>query len=382
MAIDSSVMWRWMQAALITFFVLLVIALILPAIQQSREAARRSQSKNNLKQIGLAFGNYHDTHSVFPPGGTFDSEGRGHHGWTMSLLGYMDASPVYSMVDFKQPWNAPKNADFFRIRFPLLLNPSIPNSTPQGEFAVSHYSANSNLLAANSAVSRSDIPDHSQTFIAGELGGDFVPWGCPYNWRWLHTLADTPRNYGRPEGIGGNFLMVDGSVRWVSADASEEVFRPMRGRNLSYLPGKGLKIARPESFPFPADAPVRDAVRLNGETYTGWRNSQGELVRLILAGGKERTRTDADLKGIEGFSHLIDLEVYGEFTDQGIAPIGSLEELRTLRLFSKTLTDEALKHLMGLQKLRTLDIEHSATTPEGRASLRKALPNCKITPDP
>jgi prepilin-type N-terminal cleavage/methylation domain-containing protein/prepilin-type processing-associated H-X9-DG protein len=83
----------------------ILIALLLPAVQQAREAARRSQCRNNLKQIGLAMHNYHDVHNMFPPGMIFTGGHTGsglqtfnlnHTAWTM-LLPYMDQAPLYNL---------------------------------------------------------------------------------------------------------------------------------------------------------------------------------------------------------------------------------------------------------------------------------------------
>jgi len=73
-----------------------LIALLLPAVQQAREAARRTQCRNNLHQIGLALHNYHDTHNCFPPGnlGPNFSTGAGvgghEHTWMTLILPFMD----------------------------------------------------------------------------------------------------------------------------------------------------------------------------------------------------------------------------------------------------------------------------------------------------
>ncbi len=85
-----------------------LIALLLPAVQRARESARRTQCRSNLKQIGLALQNYHDTHSIFPPAlinsgdcanTSFYSFSLNHTGWTM-LLPYLDQAPLYGQFDF------------------------------------------------------------------------------------------------------------------------------------------------------------------------------------------------------------------------------------------------------------------------------------------
>jgi len=109
-------------------------------------------------------------------------------------------------------------------------------------------------MAANSGVKFSEIESQHETFVVVELGGDFVPWGCPHNWRPLRGLTDTPRTYGRIENNGGHFLMVDGSVRWVRPDVAEEALSKLRGLNLAGDEAKRLGIQRPASFSFPAGA--------------------------------------------------------------------------------------------------------------------------------
>ena len=87
----------------------ILIALLLPAVQQAREAARRSQCRNNMKQLGLALHNYHDTHLAFPPGwigvagGVQDPEGESGVGWGALILPYMDQSALFSEFNFELP---------------------------------------------------------------------------------------------------------------------------------------------------------------------------------------------------------------------------------------------------------------------------------------
>ncbi len=86
----------------------ILVALLLPAVQQAREAARRTQCKNNLKQIGLALHNYHDTYSMFPPGrtrntyaGIVDAWYTGNIAWQPRILPQIEQGNIFQIID----WN-------------------------------------------------------------------------------------------------------------------------------------------------------------------------------------------------------------------------------------------------------------------------------------
>jgi prepilin-type N-terminal cleavage/methylation domain-containing protein len=84
----------------------ILIALLLPAVQQAREAARRSQCKNNLKQLVLAMHNYHDNFRSFPPGkvtlGNCCGTKSGTN-WAISILPFLDQAPLYRRYNFNRP---------------------------------------------------------------------------------------------------------------------------------------------------------------------------------------------------------------------------------------------------------------------------------------
>ncbi|QDU07456.1 DUF1559 domain-containing protein [Gimesia aquarii] len=115
----------------------ILIALLLPAVQQAREAARRSQCRNNLKQLGLGLHNYHDVHRALPALWYLRSTGgTGHTGFTM-LLPFIDQANLYNRVDFNiEPWRHPESEFLQLAVIGLFRCPSDPGSVNNFDYPV------------------------------------------------------------------------------------------------------------------------------------------------------------------------------------------------------------------------------------------------------
>jgi prepilin-type N-terminal cleavage/methylation domain-containing protein/prepilin-type processing-associated H-X9-DG protein len=110
-----------------------LVSLLLPAVQQAREAARRSQCRNNLKQMGIALHNYHDACRVFPPGyvdlngnpnSTPDNDLGSGWGWATFLLPYMDQGPLYNQINFNVGVGLGVNAQLSQVSLAAFQCPS------------------------------------------------------------------------------------------------------------------------------------------------------------------------------------------------------------------------------------------------------------------
>jgi prepilin-type N-terminal cleavage/methylation domain-containing protein/prepilin-type processing-associated H-X9-DG protein len=139
----------------------ILVGLLLPAVQAAREAARRMQCTNNLKQIGLAVHNYVDANRNFPSGFYFQGQGMTGRGdrarrlpgftWTASILPYIEQTAVYNQLNFAQRIYLAPNRAAVASRIPSAVCPSAPNPTAHKAMGTTGGAAYSDpgILATN-----------------------------------------------------------------------------------------------------------------------------------------------------------------------------------------------------------------------------------------
>jgi len=157
----------------------ILIALLLPAVQQAREAARRSQCKNNLKQIALALHTYHDVHRAFPPGYLFHpANGSNCATWSIFILPYLEEGNLYNSFNFASACVASASTQVGSLTqaqaAATIVNtfrcPSDPGADAIDSVALSNYPGNAGPEAPSGGIA----PGNADITVSGPNGGVFT----------------------------------------------------------------------------------------------------------------------------------------------------------------------------------------------------------------
>jgi prepilin-type N-terminal cleavage/methylation domain-containing protein/prepilin-type processing-associated H-X9-DG protein len=268
----------------------ILIALLLPAVQQAREAARRTQTRNNLKQIGIALHNYHDTNRSFPPGwigvdpatGQPDVEGASGWGWAALILPQLEKGNLHGGIDFGLSISDPAHQSIIATPLDTFRSPSDPSQdtwviddeatgSPLATLATANFVGNfgttpthdceglpvgqncfgDGVFFHNSRIAIRDVTDGtSNTFLVGQRKTD-ERYDPEWHSTWAGVIAGGEEAFARVLGSadhtpnhpaghledfssnhagGVHFLFGDGRVRFVSENINPVTYQSLATR--------------------------------------------------------------------------------------------------------------------------------------------------------
>jgi prepilin-type processing-associated H-X9-DG protein len=220
----------WAVAGILFFGV--AVALLLPAKCSSREAARRAQCTNNLKQIALAMHIYHEKYGCLPPAYVADAKGHPLHSWRVLLLPYLEQGGLYDRLKLDEPWDSPHNHSLLQNEYaaqefhcPSALNPKDKTSYVMivGPGTISD---------GPHSVRLEDIKDGTlYTIMIVEVKDSGIHWAEPRDL----TFEGMDFRVKDPGGKGinsdhptvANVLFADGAVRSISNDIDSKLLKSL-----------------------------------------------------------------------------------------------------------------------------------------------------------
>ena len=211
------------------------VALLLPAVQASREAARRMQCMNHMKVIVLAIHNYHDARGVLPPLYTVDADGKPLHSWRVLLLPYMEQTALYSQIRLNEPWDSEYNKQFHNVNIPVYRCPSNPNIADRANCNFAAI-AGEGFVPAKKAGS---MGDYTMERLADGTSDTIAIVEVKQPFCWMDPTADVTldelsKGINVPGGRVGSFHtngcnvgMFDGSVRFFNQTIDLKLLRAL-----------------------------------------------------------------------------------------------------------------------------------------------------------
>jgi type II secretory pathway pseudopilin PulG len=201
----------------------LLVALLLPAVQAAREAARRMSSQNNLKQIAIALHNYHDTYNQLPPAVVRDANGTPLYSGRVLLLPFMEQQPLFNQWDPTQAWDSPRNLPLSKMAIAAFCDPSAGPPTG-GKTDYLFVVGKGTTFDESSKHNLGTIADGTaNTLFMVEVQGSGIQWAEPRDLDVSEPTALPPGNH--PGVTLGAFF--DGSVTALKSDTTPEEVRAM-----------------------------------------------------------------------------------------------------------------------------------------------------------
>jgi hypothetical protein len=218
-----------LEACVAVLVLLFCFCLLLPAGSSAREAARRAQCSNQLKQIALALHNYHDLYQSLPPAYIADENGRPMHSWRVLILPFVESQSLYEKYRFDEPWDGPNNRLLLDEMPQVYACPSNRRTDATGRTATSYVAVVGPETAwpiARGRHLREFADGTSNTLLVLETHGPPIPWMEPRDLSFEEAVAvlaaSEPNDYGHVHrgffydgGYGRNVALADGAVQFV-----------------------------------------------------------------------------------------------------------------------------------------------------------------------
>lgn len=214
------------ETIVVLFILMVLLALMMPAVSRSRYAARPVQCRHNLKQIELALSQYQYDHGVYPPAFTTDETGRRLHSWRTVILPYLDQNQLYQSVDLTKAWDDDSNKLLEEAFLATYRCPAANIRRAQTTYLA--VVTPQSVIRAPQSLSKSEIKDGpSKTMVVMEVPDtQAVPWMSPSDAD-EETVLSIKRSTRTAHQQGMTILMADGTVRFLPSDLAAEVRKAM-----------------------------------------------------------------------------------------------------------------------------------------------------------
>ncbi|WDI44710.1 DUF1559 family PulG-like putative transporter [Bremerella sp. P1] len=221
---------KWWQITVaemivIVLIVIVLIGLLLPPANMGSNCSRRTLSANNLKNIGLALHNYHDTYGSLPPAVVTDAEGRPLYSWRVLLLPFLEEQALYDQFDLTQPWYSQTNRPLADQIPDLLQSPYLDvekNPAKTSYLAVIDPENKQTVMLSQEGRSLDEVPcELGNVVVVVEQIDHPVIWTKPEDISPFELIDVSP--IGQNDLCYYPALFADVSVKWLPRDDPQQL---------------------------------------------------------------------------------------------------------------------------------------------------------------